>query len=173
MKNTKTCHFIIALTIAALAAGAFQFTSNWIQPAKAQLQDGSVKFIAYSLGGIVPGQMVRVVAANLGGDRSNSMAFRSRFLDQHGTLVFESTRMEVRAGGFGKHDVLFGGLGMDSETGTGRKQFRVEVLIEGRNVSASDVIVNLETLNEETAITLTRWNPILSFSTSDENVGTK
>ena len=159
MKNRKIRNYIIALAIAALVTGCFQLTSNWIQPAKAQLQDGSVKFIAYSIGGIVPGQTIRISVGNLGA-RSASIAFQSRFFDQNGNLVFESARSEAPEEGFGKNDVPHGALGMDGEVGTGRKQCRMEVLIEGRSISAFDVLVNVEIVDEGTGITVVDINDL-------------
>lgn len=159
MKKRKI-NYIIALVIAAVVAGSLQLKSNWIQPAKAQLQDGSVKFIAYSIGGIVPGQMIRISVGNLGVRRSASIAFQSRFFDQNGNLVFESARSEAPAEGFGKNDVLHGALGMDGEVGTGRKQCRMEVLIEGRSISAFDVLVNVEIVDEGTGITVVDINDL-------------
>jgi len=152
MRNRKKRNYIIGLTIAVLAAALFQFTSNWMEPAKAA--DGSVKFVGNSIGGIIPGQFVRITVANLGTSRS-PIAFQSKFFDQNGTLVFESALSAVPAGGFGVNDVLFGGLGMDSEVGTGRKQFCVKIAIEGRSVSPSDVSVNAEIVDENTGVTHT------------------
>jgi hypothetical protein len=174
MKNRKIHNRIIALAIVALVTGCLQLTNNGIQPARAQLQDGSVKFIGYSIGGIVPGQMVRISVGNLGARRSTSIVFQSRFFDQDGNLVFESARTEAPAGGFGKNDVLHGALGMDFEVGTGRKQFRMEVLIEGRSISASDVLVSAEIVDQGTGITVVILDDTLlsNFNTSGTSGGT-
>ena len=153
MKNRKTRKYTIAFAIAALVTGCFQLTNTWIQPARAHLPDGSVKFIAYSIGGIVPGQMIRISVGAPAARGSTSIAFQSKFFDESGNLAFESERTSVPAGGFGKNDVLYGALDMDSEAATGRKQYRMEVLFEGRSISASDVFVSVEIVDEGTGQT--------------------
>lgn len=141
------------LIILALAAACIQFSNSWLQPASAQLADGSVRFVHYSITGWVPGQTARITVVNPGGHESRSIAFRALFFDQNGTLVFESARTEVPAAGFGQLDASYGDLGMDSEAETGRKQVRIEVVIEGSISANSIVLVNGEIVNQNTGAT--------------------
>jgi hypothetical protein len=154
MKRRKILSYVIVIIIAAVAAGWFSLSGSWLHPAKAQLADGSVKFIHSSISGVVPGQIVRITVGNLSGRESRPIVLQTKFFDQNGTLVFESARTEVPAGGFGKLDVLHGGLGMDTEAGTERKQFRLQVEIQGRSVSPLEALINAEILNEDTGSTV-------------------
>ena len=144
--------YLIGLTVVALAAACFQVGTVWLQPAKALARIGASDLSVWrSNFGVTPGETARITVTNLAVTRGlGPINFRCMFLDQDGTLILESDRTGVAAGQFRGRDFPYGGLGVDGEPVTGRKQLRMEVVIEGpRGTSASETLVTVEVLGPE------------------------
>lgn len=154
MKHGNKRYSYILITALLIASAWFQSKSSWVQPTNAQNLDGSVIFLSDSIAGMVPGQSLRLTVA-LMSDRSGPIlsGYQCLVFDRNGVLVFESERSEVPAGGFGQLDVPYGELGMDTEAGTGKKQFLIKVITQASSNFSSSPLINGEILNEQSGAT--------------------
>lgn len=163
--------YVIGLAVVALSAASFQLGTGWLQlpKARAQLQDGSVKFVSNSISGIVPGQAARISVAHLAQPRSmEPLYFQARGFDQNGALLFQSDRMEVPAGEFRYEDIFRRDLNVDGEPGTGRVQMSTAIFVFFPHGRKSDVLITGEVLDEQTGETAYNWGyAILPFIEQD------
>ena len=118
--------------VAAMAAAGVSVGGGWLQPVKAQVGDGSVKFVTYASVGITPEEKVRLSVANPKGSGGNLSLSFSYYL-AHGTNasstvpVYESEWIQVPPGQFRSHDLSHADLKTEGEPKTGRAQMRVAI----------------------------------------------
>lgn len=174
--NSRTLRNRYVTGLAVLALTAFvQLGTDWMQPAKAraQLGDGSVRFISESISilGIVPGQNLRIsVGTKPGSHVVPKLWFFTRVAQQpNNEVLFESERIEVPPGEWRFTDISRDALNIEGELGTRRAQVMVRVFIQApRGTESSDLIGSLEVVDEGTGQTvlLVPHSDILISSTS-------
>jgi hypothetical protein len=127
MKTRNTITRLIAIAIAVAALG-------WLETAKAQSSDGSVRFVSYASVGIVHGEKIRISVANTA-ESSGTLSLSFQYYIADGTnssigVPFYETELmnvpqgEFRSSGVSREDLITAG-----EPGTGRAQVMVRVSI--------------------------------------------
>jgi hypothetical protein len=101
MKNRSTRNIcIILLALVALAVSLRSWTE-----ARAQLGDGSVKFLHDSILSLAPGQKLRVSVANTAPSRSGSASYELFIYRFSGAALLESKGVLVPTGEFRSTDI--------------------------------------------------------------------
>jgi hypothetical protein len=152
MKIRKTITKLIALTlsVAALVAGG----PGLLQPAKAQIGDGSVRFVSYASIGIVSGEKVRLSVANT--EKSGgAISYRVSYYLAHGTNastsvpLYQSEWIQVPPGEFRFADISRKDLKTEGEQ-TSRAQLLVGVtMIVPTGSDPEDFPWSLEVIDDE------------------------
>jgi hypothetical protein len=151
-------NYMIILAVVALAAACFQLGTGWLQPpkARAQLQDGSVKFVSYSASivfGIAPGQTARFCVGTLG-SRGPALDWTVRISDERGNLLLQLPEIHSPAGEWRCSDGPRSSLGVPGELGTGRVQVAARIVVKApHGAKSSDFIGSLEIIDEATGET--------------------
>lgn len=156
--------FAIGSAFALVLVGAVLLGASWHQPVRSQglqvpLGDGSVRFVAYGVAGLTPGQMLRVNAANTvdpTGAARPICYLRFQLSGLSTDPLFVSERMQLRPGEFRFSGVARRDLNIEGEPGTGRVQVLVKVVIEVPRGSEPEFFPGaLEVINEATGETAT------------------
>lgn len=135
---------ITVLAVVLLIGTCFQFGSLLPQPARVLSQSGdtdNADFLIWQRTiGVTPTQIVRITMANLStGRQAQPLTFQCAVFDRNGTRVFNSSSIEVPAGGFRHVDVRYDDLDIVFEAGTGRKQASLQLAIQEAFISSYQV----------------------------------
>lgn len=147
IRNTITKLIVITMAVAVAALAAADV--------KAQVGDGSVKFVSYASIGIVPGQKVRVSMSNPEESTGNATLSFSFYLahqtnSSSSTPLYKSEVIKVPPKEFRFSDVTREDLNTEGEPETRRAEVRVEVTIvapAGNN--PEDFPCSLEIIKDE------------------------
>lgn len=123
MKNRLLSNFcVIALGAVALVAASFQLATASLPPAKAPIQDRSVRFLSSPIiFGIAPGQTARFCVGTVN-PRGPELDWTGKISDERGTLLFQLPQKHSPAGEWRCSDAPRSALGVTGEPGTGRAQ---------------------------------------------------
>ena len=155
MKTRNTITRVITITMTMAAVVAALLCGGLLQPVKAQTGNDTVTFVSYVPLGMVPGEQVRVSAANTRrttGNLSLSFSFYLAHGSNSSSLVplYESERIEVPPGEIRFSDVSRSDLKTEGEPETERAQLIVKLTsIAPAGSSADDFPVSLEVREEE------------------------
>jgi hypothetical protein len=151
MKTRITIIKLITITMMV----ATLVTAGLLQPVKAQLGDGSVRFVSYASVGIVRGQRIRLSLSNTGASGGSATLSFSWYL-AHGTNsassvpIYESEWIKVPSKEFRCVDVSREDLNIEGEPETGRAQVVVRVtIIAPAGSNADDFPASLEILEDK------------------------
>jgi hypothetical protein len=153
--NAITKLVAIAVAMAALFAADLLGGAVLLQPVKAQMGDGSVKLVSYTSIGVVPGEKVRLCAANTersGGTLSLSFSYYLAHGTNASTQVplYESEWIQVPQGEFRCADVSRTDLNVEGEPQTGRAQLLVGVtMVIPAGSNPDDFAWSLEVIEDE------------------------
>jgi hypothetical protein len=137
-----------------LAAIGVLWGAGWLQPAKAQTGEGSVRFVSYACIGIVYGQKLRFSVGNAAEPTRTPVVWTYLVTNPGSGPVFESERIPVPSGEFRSRDITYTGLDVAGEPETGRVQMMVQITVDvPSGIDESDVIGSLEIIDEETGQT--------------------
>lgn len=133
-RNTITKLIAISMAVAALVAADLLGGAGLLQPVKAQIGDGSVRFVSYASLGIVPGEKVRLNVANTEkstGTLSLSFSYYLAHASNSSSSIplYESEWIQVPPGEFRFSDVWHKDLNTEGEPGTGRAEVILRITI--------------------------------------------
>lgn len=142
------------MAVAALAA-VFLFGAGWLQPVRAQIGDGSVRFISYASVGIVHGEKVRLSVSNpdeSAGTLSLSFSYYLAHETNSSSNVpfYETEWIRVPRGEFRFSEVTREHMKTEGEAETGRAQMMVRVtMIAPAGSDPEDFPGSLEIIKDE------------------------
>lgn len=152
MRTRKAITRLIATTMVLGALAAGLFGANWLRSVEAE--DGSVRFVSYATIGMVPGQRMRLVAANSGGTASVSMSLQYYLAhgnnSQNHVPFHETELIQVPRGEFRFSELSRRELNTEGERGTGRAQVIVSLtIIAPAGSHPDDFPTSLEVTDDE------------------------
>ena len=144
---------IIAPAVVAVLWGA-----AWLQPAEAQMGDGSVRFVSRGVLGIAPGQMLRFSVVNANPDQG-SAPVRAQVLlyDAQGNVLARSEDGELPPGQFRTFDFNRDDLSAPGDPGSGRLQVHsvIQVSLQDGTVRAAEGFpASIELVDDSTGKTV-------------------
>src|SRR5688500_19028125 len=122
--NRMARNRVIILVLGLVVASCFQIGIGRPEPAKAQPQAGSVRFLSFSatqVFGIAPGQTARFCVGTVS-PRGPNLDWLGRILGQRGNLLVELPKKHQDAGTWGCTDVPRSSLPTSGDPLTGRAQ---------------------------------------------------